>query len=66
MKDLFNSYKNTRENILNRIKEIDYDIKHEIGCKQHNLNLRMIYEREYMEVTQVLIEIEDYLKEVSK
>lgn len=66
MKDLYNSYKNTRENILKRIKEIDYDIKHDIGCKQQNLNLRMIYEREYMEVTQVLIEIEDYLKEVSK
>ena len=66
MKDLYNTYKSTREKIENRIKEIDYNIKHHIGCKQENLNLRMIYEREYMEVTQVLFEIEDYLKEVSK
>lgn len=66
MKDLYNSYKNTQEKVLNRIKEIDYDIKHNKGCKQNNLKLRMIYEREYMEITQVLFEIEDYLKEVSK
>lgn len=66
MKDLYDSYKNTQEKVLNRIKEIDYDIKHNKGCKKNNLNLRMIYEREYMKITQVLIEIEDYLKEVSK
>ena len=66
MKDLYNSYKNTQEKVLNRIKEIDYDIKHNKECKQNNLKLRMIYEREYIEITQVLFEIEDYLKEVSK
>ena len=66
MKDLLKSYKETQKKIMCRINQIDYELKHNIGCKQYNINLRMIYEREYMEITQTIIEIKDYLKEVSK
>lgn len=66
MKDLLKSYKETQKKIMCRIKQIDYELKHNIGCKQYNIKLRAVYEREYMEVTQAIIEIEHYLKEVSK
>lgn len=69
MINLLNTYKRAKKNIDIRIDEIDTDIKKNRldKSKQNELfHMRAIYEKELYEVMCVIIEIEDYIKEVTK
>lgn len=69
MINLLNTYKKAKKNLEIRINEIDTDInKSRLNkSKQKELiNLRAIYEKELYEVMCVIVEIEDYIKEVTK
>ena len=70
MRNLLNSYQRTKEKIECRIREIDSAFKQtnkrDKAIRHELLKMRKIYERELFEVITIIIEIEDYLKEVNK
>lgn len=67
---LLNSYKQTKEKLECCISEIDTAFKktnkQDRTARLELLQMRSIYEKELYEVITIIIEIEDYLKEVNK